>query len=161
MVKVFHKTCCPRKPNQFWVAGRLGPRIWQVKSFKILFFKKYFAGKSWKSEKILPIAPRAGSGQLGRARTGSAQLRTPKNRFLGWKFFIAGMDGFRIADFGCFWIPIRFQLSSTGWGFWVPQLQGHRWPGPLWTMRTCGNSGWDHKGHEANSEFSLKINKIQ
>ena len=46
------------------------------------FLEKIFSGKSGKSEKILPIAPRAGSGQLRRARTGSAQLRTPKNRFL-------------------------------------------------------------------------------
>ena len=61
-----------------------------------------FSEKIRKSEKIRPIAPRASSGQLGRARTGSAQLRTPKNRFLESKFFIAGMDGFRIADFGCF-----------------------------------------------------------
>ena len=84
------------------MAGRLGLEIWQVKSPEILLLENIFSGKSGKSEKILPIAPRAGSGQLGPARTGSAQLRTSKNRFLGSKIFIVGMDGFRIADFGCF-----------------------------------------------------------
>ena len=68
--------------NRFRKDGWLGQGIWQAKSPKILFSKKFFSEKSGKSEKIRPIAPRAGSGQLGGARTGSAQLRTPKNPFL-------------------------------------------------------------------------------
>ena len=98
----------PLEINRFGSAGRLGPGIWLVKSRKIPFFENYFPGKSGKSEKIHPIAPRAGSAQLGPARAGSAQLIFSRNA-QGLKKSISGrgpmpnffwIDGFEVADCG-------------------------------------------------------------
>ena len=78
------------KINRFWKVGRLGPRIWQVKSPKILFWRKYFLGNLEnlrKSSRLLLGPAPASSGQLGPARPSSGP---PKIEFWGGNFLLLG-----------------------------------------------------------------------
>ena len=79
------------KINRFRKAGWLGRRIWLVKSPKILFSKIFFLEIL---ENLRKSAQLLHGPALGRARTGSAQLRTPKKRLqdpnLGESFLLLG-----------------------------------------------------------------------
>ena len=86
------------KINRFWKVGRLGPRIWQVKSPKILFLKKNIFWKIWK---IWENPPDCSSGRLRPAPASSDRLgpaQDPPKSISGVNFFYC-WDG---------WFPNRW-----------------------------------------------------